>query len=143
HARRPAAVAGAVRDDADGVGAGRREAHPDDAMSRRGIVLVAAVALISVIAAAQVRLESAQVRLKPDATTVDVHAARDEAVRILQDLIRIDTSNPPGNETKAAEYLKALLEREQIPGEIVALEASRGNLIARLKSSGRKPPLLS
>jgi len=104
-------------------------------MNRR-FLLAAAVALTSVIAAAQVRL-------KPDTTgAIDVHAARDEAVRILQDLIRIDTSNPPGNETKAAEYLKTLLEREKIPGEIVALEPSRGNLIARLKGSGRRPPLL-
>jgi acetylornithine deacetylase/succinyl-diaminopimelate desuccinylase-like protein len=96
-------------------------------MNRR-FLLTAVVALTGAIAAGQAR--------------VDFHAARDEAVRILQDLIRIDTSNPPGNETKAAEYLKALLEREQIPGEIVALEPSRGNLIARLKGSGRKPPLL-
>ena len=97
-------------------------------MNRRWFALTAAVALTGAIAAGQAR--------------VDFQAARDEAVRILQDLIRIDTSNPPGNETRAAEYLKALLEREKISGDIVALEPSRGNLIARLKGSGRKPPLL-
>src|SRR5262245_19019154 len=97
-------------------------------MNRRWLVLAAAVALTGAIAAGQPR--------------IDFHGARDEAVRILQDLIRIDTSNPPGNVTKAAEYLKTLLEREKIPGEIVALEPSRGNLIARLKGSGRRQPLL-
>lgn len=72
----------------------------------------------------------------------DFNAARAEAVRILQDLIRIDTSNPPGNETKAAEYLKALLDKEGVTSEIVALDATRGNLVARLKGNGRKPPVL-
>jgi acetylornithine deacetylase/succinyl-diaminopimelate desuccinylase-like protein len=68
--------------------------------------------------------------------------ARDEAVRTLQGLIRIDTSNPPGNETKAAEYLKAILDKEGIPSEILALEPARGNLVARLKGNGAKKPLL-
>ncbi|MEW6733600.1 MAG: M20/M25/M40 family metallo-hydrolase [Acidobacteriota bacterium] len=69
-------------------------------------------------------------------------AARDEAVSILSDLIKIDTSNPPGNETKAAEYLKSLLDREGIPAEIFESEPGRGNLVARLKGSGKKKPLL-
>jgi acetylornithine deacetylase/succinyl-diaminopimelate desuccinylase-like protein len=81
---------------------------------------------------------------KPDTTpdTIDFSAARGEAVRILQDLIQIDTSNPPGNETKAAEYIKALFDREKIPSEIVALEPARGNVIARLRGNGRRQPLL-
>lgn len=91
-------------------------------------MIVAAIALSGAVAAGQGQ--------------VDFAAAREEAVRILQDLIRIDTSNPPGNETKAAEYLKALFERERIPAEIVALEPARGNVIARITGSGRRPPLL-
>jgi acetylornithine deacetylase/succinyl-diaminopimelate desuccinylase-like protein len=73
---------------------------------------------------------------------IDFAKARDETIRLLQDLIRIDTSNPPGNETKAAEFLKGVLDREKIPSEIVALEPARGNLIARIKGSGRRQPLL-
>jgi len=42
------------------------------------------------------------------------NAVRDEAVRYLQDLVRIDTTNPPGNETKAAEYLAGVLKRDGI-----------------------------
>jgi acetylornithine deacetylase/succinyl-diaminopimelate desuccinylase-like protein len=72
----------------------------------------------------------------------DFRASRDEAVRNLQAMIRIDTSNPPGNETKLAEFLKTLLDREGIASEIVAVEPTRGNLIARIKGNGRKKPLL-
>jgi acetylornithine deacetylase/succinyl-diaminopimelate desuccinylase-like protein len=57
-------------------------------------------------------------------------------------LLRIDTSNPPGNETKAATYLKQILEKEGIPCQLFALEPDRANLIARLKGSGAKRPLL-
>ena len=78
----------------------------------------------------------------PRAAAPDFAKARGETVQLLQDLVRIDTSNPPGNETKVAEYLKSLLEKEGIESEIVAMEPSRGNLIARLKGSGKKKPLL-
>lgn len=67
---------------------------------------------------------------------------RDEAVRTLQELLRIDTSNPPGNETRAAEYVKAMLDREGIPSEILTLEVGRGNLVARIKGTGRKQPII-
>ena len=76
------------------------------------------------------------------AAAPDYAAARDELQRTLGDLIRIDTSNPPGNETKAAEYLKTELARDGIASEILELEPGRGNLVARLKGSGRKKPLL-
>jgi acetylornithine deacetylase/succinyl-diaminopimelate desuccinylase-like protein len=76
-------------------------------------------------------------RAKPDFA-----AARDEAVQILAGFVRVDTSNPPGNETKGAEYLKAILDREGIPSEIFEKEPGRGNLVARLKGNGKKKPLL-
>ena len=72
----------------------------------------------------------------------DFAKARYEALKTLQELVRIDTSNPPGNETKVAAYLKSILDKEGIPSEIVALEAGRGNLIARIKGNGKKRPLL-
>jgi acetylornithine deacetylase/succinyl-diaminopimelate desuccinylase-like protein len=67
-------------------------------------------------------------------------AARAEAIEILRGLIRIDTSN--GNETAAAKYLQALLAKEGIQSEIYELEQGRGNLVARLRGSGKKRPLL-
>jgi acetylornithine deacetylase/succinyl-diaminopimelate desuccinylase-like protein len=69
-------------------------------------------------------------------------ASRDEAVATLQGLIRINTSNPPGNETQAARYLKSLLDREGIPSEIFAKDSARANLVARLRGSGKKRPIL-
>lgn len=72
----------------------------------------------------------------------DFAAARDEVVRILAGFVRIDTSNPPGNETKGAEYLKAILGREGIASEILEMEPGRGNIVARIKGNGKKKPLL-
>jgi acetylornithine deacetylase/succinyl-diaminopimelate desuccinylase-like protein len=57
-------------------------------------------------------------------------------------LLKLDTSNPPGNETRAAEVVEAALQREGIPVQLFALESARANLVARLKGSGAKRPLL-
>jgi acetylornithine deacetylase/succinyl-diaminopimelate desuccinylase-like protein len=65
-----------------------------------------------------------------------------EAAHFLAELIKIDTSNPPGNETKAAEYLKSVLEKEGIPAQIYESAPGRGNIVARLKGNGKKRPLL-
>jgi acetylornithine deacetylase/succinyl-diaminopimelate desuccinylase-like protein len=72
----------------------------------------------------------------------DFAAAREEVVKILSGFVRIDTSNPPGNETKGAEYLKAILDREGIASEIFEMEPGRGNIVARIKGNGSKRPLL-
>jgi len=72
----------------------------------------------------------------------DFNKARDEAVKFLGDLVRIDTSNPPGNETRAAEYIKSVLAGEDIPAQIFESAPGRGNLVARLKANGKKKPLL-
>jgi acetylornithine deacetylase/succinyl-diaminopimelate desuccinylase-like protein len=76
------------------------------------------------------------------APTPDWARARDETVQVLSGLIRLDTSNPPGNETRVAEYIKAILEKEGIAAQIFEREPGRGNLVARLKGSGKKRPLL-
>ena len=72
----------------------------------------------------------------------DFDAALDDTVAILQDLVRLDTSNPPGNETLVTEYAKELLETEGIPGAIFALDPARGNFVARLAGNGSKRPIL-
>ena len=69
-------------------------------------------------------------------------AIREEATHYLQDLVRIDTTNPPGNETKAAEYLAGVLKREGIEPTILEAVPGRGNLVARLKGDGSAAPLL-
>ena len=72
----------------------------------------------------------------------DFNAAHRETVTNLQRFVQIDTSNPPGHETKGAAFLKSILDAEGIPSEIVERAAGRGNLIARLKGSGKKKPIL-
>ena len=54
----------------------------------------------------------------------------------------MDTTDPPGNETKVVEYVKKVLEAEGIPVILSAKEPNRANLIARLKGNGSKKPLL-
>lgn len=66
----------------------------------------------------------------------------EETMRHFQAILRADTSNPPGNEIRAVEYLKKVLEAEGIPVKTFALDASRPNLVARIKGSGKKRPLL-
>ena len=56
--------------------------------------------------------------------------------------VRIDTSNPPGNETRGAEFLKAILDKAGIPAELLGDNPARLNLVARLKGSGKKRPLV-
>jgi acetylornithine deacetylase/succinyl-diaminopimelate desuccinylase-like protein len=63
-------------------------------------------------------------------------------MRHFQALVRFDTSDPPGNEKPAADYLRQVLEKEGIPSQTFALEPNRPNVVARLKGSGSKRPLL-
>jgi acetylornithine deacetylase/succinyl-diaminopimelate desuccinylase-like protein len=67
-----------------------------------------------------------------------------EAARWLQGYLRIDTSNPPGNEGKAADFLEAILRQAGIPARRIVTPAGRTNLWARLASptSGGRAVLL-
>jgi acetylornithine deacetylase/succinyl-diaminopimelate desuccinylase-like protein len=75
-------------------------------------------------------------------STPNFGQAHAEAVTFLSELVKIDTSNPPGNEVRAAEYIKRILEAEGIPAQIYESAPGRGNLVARLKGNGKKKPLL-
>jgi acetylornithine deacetylase/succinyl-diaminopimelate desuccinylase-like protein len=76
------------------------------------------------------------------AQSPDWSKINDEALRHFQALVQIDSSDPPGNETKVAEYVKKTLEAEGIPVMMVAQDPARANIIARLKGNGTKRPLL-
>src|SRR3990170_2981420 len=65
-----------------------------------------------------------------------------EVTHLLSDLIRINTTNPPGNETAAAKYLAEHLSREGFNCELFESALGRGSVIARLKGTGEKPSLL-
>ncbi|MGH9798457.1 MAG: M20/M25/M40 family metallo-hydrolase, partial [Candidatus Polarisedimenticolia bacterium] len=66
----------------------------------------------------------------------------DEIVSLLRDYLRIDTSNPPGNEIRAARFFKEIFDREGIPSEIFEYVPGRANLVARLAGTGKKRPLV-
>lgn len=76
------------------------------------------------------------------AVAMDPRAIEAETLQHFTALLKLDTSSPPGNETLAAGYLQQVLERESIPVQFFALEPSRGNIVARLRGSGKKKPVL-
>ena len=66
----------------------------------------------------------------------------EEVTNILSDLIRINTTNPPGNETEAAKYLARDLEKEGFKCELFESALGRGSVVTRIKAVGEKPSLL-
>jgi acetylornithine deacetylase/succinyl-diaminopimelate desuccinylase-like protein len=65
-----------------------------------------------------------------------------EITRFLSDLIRINTTNPPGNETAAAQFIAQYLAKEGFKTEVIESAPGRGSAITRLAGSGQKPNLL-
>ncbi len=61
---------------------------------------------------------------------------------LLQNLIRFDTTNPPGNERACIEYINGLLKDAGIETTLVAKTPQRPNIIARIKGENKAPPLL-
>src|SRR5207244_4875557 len=79
------------------------------------------------------------------APRVSAHArepALSEAVELLQELVRLDTVNPPGNETRAAELLRDYLEGNGVRCELHARVPGRANLVARIPGRDEGPRLL-
>jgi acetylornithine deacetylase/succinyl-diaminopimelate desuccinylase-like protein len=97
-------------------------------MTCRLTVLLASMTSVAVLAQAPAQPDWAKLQ--------------DETMQHYQALLRIDTRNPPGNETVLAEYLKRVLENEGIPAQIVGSDPKRSNMVARLKGNGKKKPLL-
>jgi acetylornithine deacetylase/succinyl-diaminopimelate desuccinylase-like protein len=73
---------------------------------------------------------------------VAVTSLRGEVTDLLSRLIRIDTTNPPGNETAAAELLREYLEASGVECELYARVPERANLVARIRGTGDGPTLL-
>jgi len=72
---------------------------------------------------------------------IDWEALARETQSTLSDYLRVNTTNPPGNELLAARFLKAILEKEGIEAQILdttELGANRANLYARLRGNGSK-----
>jgi len=66
---------------------------------------------------------------------------QDEVVELLGQLLRIDTTNPPGNETKAAEFLAGWFAQHGLEGEIVGEPEHRRSFVLRLEGSRPGPTI--
>jgi succinyl-diaminopimelate desuccinylase len=65
-----------------------------------------------------------------------------DVVKFCQELVRIKSVNPPGDELQAAEYVASVLKRIGLEVELIKHSPTRASVLARLKSSRRKPALL-
>ena len=72
----------------------------------------------------------------------DWPAVEEETLRHFRALLQFDTSDPPGRELPAAEYLRDVLEAEDIEVEMLSNNSDRPNVIARLTGDSSKEPLL-
>src|SRR4030042_839931 len=75
-------------------------------------------------------------------TSSDNQPLHQRPLEILRNLIRFDTTNPPGNESECITYVDNILAGAGFETTILAKTPSRPNLIARLKGQGIAPPLL-
>lgn len=94
-------------------------------------ILIAAVVLASAVVLA------GQAGPRPDWSAADA-----ELITHFQELVRFDTTDPPGGERPAVEYLKTVLASAGIESQEFAQEPHRPSLVARLKGNGKKRPLL-
>jgi acetylornithine deacetylase/succinyl-diaminopimelate desuccinylase-like protein len=70
--------------------------------------------------------------------TLDWKKLEGEAATLLSRYIQVDTTNPPGNEIKAARFLKEVFDRAGIEAKIIESVPGRGNIYARLRGDGSK-----
>jgi len=73
---------------------------------------------------------------------IDWSRYQDMAVELMQQYLRINTSNPPGNEIEAARFFKKIFDQYGIENEIFEYKPGRANIIARLKGNGSKRPII-
>ncbi|HUI28326.1 MAG TPA: M20/M25/M40 family metallo-hydrolase [Candidatus Kryptonia bacterium] len=76
------------------------------------------------------------------ATDIDWSTTGDEAARLLSAYIRVDTTNPPGNETAAAKFLAERFKQAGIDSRVLESAKGRGVVVARLKGRGGARPIV-
>jgi acetylornithine deacetylase/succinyl-diaminopimelate desuccinylase-like protein len=96
----------------------------------KGLFIAVSAALLSPVVAAQAPRDA------------DWASLQKETLAHFQALVRFDTQDPPGREQEAADYLQKVLTNEGIPVEVFTLDKGRPNIVARLKGTGKKRPLL-
>ena len=98
-----------------------------------------ALALIAAFVLSHITLAKPQTSRRDEP---DWKRAGDEAVELLANFLRIDTTNPPGNEQRAADFFARILEKEGIEHKVFQSAPGRAVLYARLRGSGRKRALI-
>ncbi|HEX9455979.1 MAG TPA: M20/M25/M40 family metallo-hydrolase, partial [Candidatus Acidoferrum sp.] len=106
---------------------------------RKGRPVCGVLFLFAVMLAAGVPLR-AQAPAAAQPSPSVLAKASDDALRWLRQLLTINTTNPPGNEAKAAEYIKEILAAEGIPSETLEVAPGRSAVVARLRSSALPDP---
>ncbi len=101
-------------------------------MFRRWYLVFVAVVLLL--------LPGAQARAQAPASQPDLTRLAEEAQGWLADLIKINTSNPPGNETPVAKYIAAIFQKEGIANEVVEITPGRSIVIGRLQAGPLPDP---
>ena len=96
----------------------------------------------SLLAAVIIVLVGSSVCAAPDQPSLPWKTLEDEAVSLLSRYIQIDTTNPPGNEIKAAQFFKEIFDREGIEARIIESDPGRGNIYARLRGDGSKKAMV-
>ena len=69
-------------------------------------------------------------------------AYSDLAVKLATEYFQVDTTNPPGNEAKAAAFFKKVFDTEGIENQVFTVKAGRDNILARLHGSGTQRPII-
>ena len=99
--------------------------------------LISIVALLTACCPA-----TAQTTLEPHLRGISWEPYQDQAVHLLQDYLRLDTSNPPGNEHITAEFFHQLFDAAGIPNTTYPYARGRANFYAILKGDGSLRPLV-
>lgn len=100
------------------------------------------VILVLTWLAASAVAQRAQAPLENHLHSIPWAAYQRQSVKLLQEYLKIDTSNPPGNEIAAAEFFHRLFDEAGIPNTIHPYAPGRANLYARLKGDGSLRPLI-
>jgi acetylornithine deacetylase/succinyl-diaminopimelate desuccinylase-like protein len=109
-------------------------------MARRGGRILLLVLFATLASAAQARAQSARPAEATPPASVNLSQLESDAILWLQGLIRINTTNPPGNELAAAKYIASILDKDGIHSETFESTPGRGFLVARLASSAMPDP---
>jgi acetylornithine deacetylase/succinyl-diaminopimelate desuccinylase-like protein len=119
--------------------AGRERGFQDSPISEglmKSCVVIALMIMFAPLCAA------GQQRVEGQPSPSDWERYQDETVKLMQEYLRIDTSNPPGNELAAAQFFHRIFEEAGITNTIYPYAPGRADIYAVLKGDGSLRPLV-